>query len=88
MFNFLLAIQDQIYYLQKGSGQPHVYPKDLELITVPEIEDKLQEQIVKECEKVDEEYNNSRMTNDEYKQKIGASDKPCGNVVQILTQDC
>ena len=71
LFNFLLSIQDQIYHLQKGSAQPHVYPKDLELISVPMIDENLQEKIVTECEKVDEEYNNSRMSIEDYKKKIG-----------------
>ncbi len=70
LFNFLLSIQDQIYHLQKGSAQPHVYPKDLELISVPMIDENLQEKIVTECEKVDEEYNNSRMSIEEYRKKI------------------
>ncbi len=70
LFNFLLSIQDQIYYLQKGSAQPHVYPKDLELITVPEVDENLQEKIVIECEKIDEEYNSSRMSIEDYKKKI------------------
>ena len=70
LYNFLLSIQNQIYYLQKGSAQPHVYPDDLKLIQVPDIDEKLQQKIVSECEKVDEEYNNSRMSIEEYKKKI------------------
>ena len=70
LYNFLLSIQEQIYYLQKGSAQPHVYPKDLELIMVPELDENLQIQIVEECEKVDEEYNTSRMSIENYRKKI------------------
>lgn len=70
LYNFLLSIQNQIYYLQKGSAQPHVYPDDLKLIQVPNVDEDLQKKIVFECEKVDEEYNNSRMTVEEYKKKI------------------
>ena len=70
LYNFLLSIQQQIYYLQKGSAQPHVYPDDLKLIQVPEIDDKLQKQIVSECEKVDEEYNRNRESIEENKEKI------------------
>ncbi|MBR5696047.1 MAG: N-6 DNA methylase [Paludibacteraceae bacterium] len=70
LYNFLLSIQDQIYYLQKGSGQPHVYPDDLKLIQVPNIDEKLQRQIISECEKIDEEYNNSRKSIEECQKKI------------------
>ena len=35
------------------------------------IDENLQEKIVTECEKVDEEYNNSRMSIEDYKKKIG-----------------
>ena len=70
LYNFLLSIQNQIYYLQKGSAQPHVYPDDLKLIQIPDIDEKLQQQIVSECEKVDKEYNTSRMSIEEYKKKI------------------
>ena len=70
LYNFLLSIQNQIYYLQKGSAQPHVYPDDLKLIQVPDVDEKMQRKIVSECKKVDEEYNNSRMSFDDYKKKI------------------
>jgi restriction endonuclease S subunit len=70
LYNFLLSIQNQIFYLQKGSAQPHVYPDDLKQIQIPDIDENLQQQVVSECEKVDEEYNNSRMTIEEYKKKI------------------
>ena len=70
LYNFLLSIQQQIYYLQKGSAQPHVYPDDLKMIQVPEIDDKLQKQIVSECEKVDEEYNRNRESIEKNKEKV------------------
>lgn len=70
LYNFLLSIQNQIYYLQKGSAQPHVYPDDLKLIQIPNVDENIQSQIVSECEKVDEEYNNSRMSIEDYKRKI------------------
>ncbi len=70
LFNFLFSIQNQIFSLQKGSAQPHVYPDDIKLIQVPDVDDKLQEQIVSECEKVDDEYNHSRVCIEENKRKI------------------
>ena len=70
LYNFLLSIQDQIFSLQKGTSQPHVYPGDIKLLQVPDIDTSIQKKIVAECEKVDEEYNTSRMTIEEYKKKI------------------
>ena len=35
IYLFLKSIQDTIYELQQGSGQPHVYPKDIAKIEVP-----------------------------------------------------
>ena len=69
----LFSIQDKLYYLQKGAGQPHVYPEDLKLIKVPDIIDEnLLKKIVSECKKVDNEYNNSRMSDEEYRKKVVA----------------
>ena len=65
-----MSIQDQIFSLQKGTSQPHVYPGDIKLLQVPDIDTSIQKKIVAECEKVDEEYNTSRMTIEEYKKKI------------------
>lgn len=70
LFNFLFSIQNQIYYLQKGAAQPHVYPDDLKQIQVPDIDEKLQRKIVFECEKVGEKYNTSRMSMDDYRRNI------------------
>ena len=70
LYNFLLSIQPQISRLQKGSAQPHVYPNDLKLIQVPNVDEKIQLKIVSECEKVDEEYNNSRKNVEKYNKKI------------------
>lgn len=61
LYNYLLSIQNQIYLLQKGSSQPHVYPDDLMIIQVPDIDDKILKQIVSECEKIDEEYNQNNI---------------------------
>jgi hypothetical protein len=70
IYNFLLSIQDKIFTLQTGAGQPHVYRHDIALLKIPDIDEPLQQQIVAECEKVDEEYNTSRMSIEEYKKKI------------------
>lgn len=39
--------QEYIYKLQKGSGQPHVYPKDIAKISIPNIDINTQTKIVK-----------------------------------------
>lgn len=70
LYNFLLSIQNQIFFLQKGAAQPHVYPDDLRMIQVPDIDEILQQKIVYECKKVDEAYNNSRTSIEDYKKKI------------------
>lgn len=70
LYNYLCSIQNQIYYLQKGSAQPHVYPDDLKLIQVPIIDEKLQHKIVSECKKVDEEYSNSQKSIEKNNKKI------------------
>ena len=70
IFNFLQSIQEQIYYLQKGAAQPHVYPDDIAALQIPQVDDVLMKKIVAECQKVDEEYNASRMAIEEYRRRI------------------
>lgn len=70
LYNFLQSIQDQIYYLQKGSAQPHVYPNDIADLQIPQVEETKMQEIVAECAKVDEEYQTSRMSIEEYRKKI------------------
>lgn len=70
LYNFLQSIQDQIYYLQKGAAQPHVYPNDIADLQIPQIEETKMQQIVAECAKVDEEYKTSRMSIEDYRKKI------------------
>ena len=70
IYNFLKSIQRQIFYLQKGSAQPHVYPKDIEQIPVPKVPKDLIDKIVKECSQVDEEYDTAMSQISILKQKI------------------
>ncbi|MBO7477745.1 MAG: N-6 DNA methylase [Salinivirgaceae bacterium] len=72
LYYLLRSIQDQIYYLQRGSGQPHVYPDDLRRVPIPDIDGTLQNQIVLECKKVDKEYQTIRMSVDDYRKKIAS----------------
>ena len=70
MYNFLQSIQNQIYYLQKGAAQPHVYPDDIADLQIPQVDSTIMQQIVDECQKVDDEYNTSRMSIEDYRRKI------------------
>ncbi|MBO6077154.1 MAG: restriction endonuclease subunit S [Bacteroidaceae bacterium] len=46
IFEVLKAQQSQIYLLQQGAGQPHVYPDDLAKLWIPVIPPKKQQEIV------------------------------------------
>lgn len=50
----LKSIQDEIYKLQKGTGQPHVYKEDLEKIKIPVPPLEIQLEIQLENEKIEE----------------------------------
>lgn len=51
VYYYLRSLQGQIYeILQKGAGQPHVYPDDIKLIPIPYILPDVQKTIVNECE--------------------------------------
>ena len=90
LYNFLQSIQSQIFYLQKGSAQPHVYPDDIADLQIPQIEEDLMQQIVAECQNVDNEYNNCHKNIEDYRKKItrimaevqGGSQK-LGNLCEI-----
>ena len=71
IYYYLKMIQEQIFeVLQKGSSQPHVYAEDLKLIPIPLISIKLQTKIVNKCSKIDDEYNTTRMSIENYRKKI------------------
>lgn len=46
IFEVLKAQQSQIYLLQQGAGQPHVYPDDLAKLWIPIVSSKKQQEIV------------------------------------------
>jgi type I restriction enzyme M protein len=50
VFNILKGIQEKIYKLQTGGGQPHVYSKDLIKLKIPLPPLEIQEQIVSELD--------------------------------------
>ena len=46
IFEVLKAQQSQIYLLQQGAGQPHVYPDDLGKLWIPVVPLEKQQEIV------------------------------------------
>ena len=46
----LKSKQNQIYQLQQGGGQPHVYPKDLKVLKIPLPPLEVQQDIVEQIE--------------------------------------
>jgi type I restriction enzyme M protein len=62
--------QDMIFDLARGSAQPHVYPKDIESFKIPLPPLDIQEQIVKECQKVDDEVLKANETIEQTKETI------------------
>ena len=67
---FLYTQQRAIYLMGRGSSQKNIDMDAFKDIKVPDISEPLQRKIVAECEKVDEEYNRSRMSIEDYKKKI------------------
>lgn len=57
IYYYLKYVQKQIMnILQRGSAQPHVYPKDIEQIPVPVLNREQQRQIVYLCHKLEDRY--------------------------------
>lgn len=57
-------------YMFKGTGLKHLQKNDFRTMQIPLPPLDIQQKIVSGCEKVDEEFNNSRMSIEEYKKKI------------------
>ena len=70
IFDYLKAKQQSIFSLSRGAAQPHVYPDDIKTFPIPLPPISVQQQIVDECAKVDEEYESSRMAIEEYRNRI------------------
>jgi len=70
LYFFLKSIQDEIYLLQKGMGQPHVYGKDLERIQIPLPSLEMQKEIVAEIEGWQKIIDGARQVIENYKPQI------------------
>jgi len=55
LFNVLKVLQKEIFLLARGSAQPHVYPDDIKNIKIPLPPLKIQKEIIKRCELIDNE---------------------------------
>lgn len=53
IFHYLKSIQEEIYQLQRGQAQPHVYPRDIENIKIPVPPPYLQQKIITEMEAIE-----------------------------------
>lgn len=69
-YNILKVNQNKLFDLARGSAQPHVYPKDIENFKIPFPELDIQEEIVKECQKVDDEIQKANKTVEQTKKEI------------------
>lgn len=70
VFNYLKALQEDIFSLAKGAAQPHVYAKDIEKIPIPVPPIKIQKKINDEVETLKERYLASRMEEEEFQNRI------------------
>ena len=62
-------MQQIVEKMPKGQ-YPSINKADIESLMIPIPPIQIQETIVKECEAIDKEYNNSRMSIETYRQKI------------------
>lgn len=70
IFEYLKTIQGEIYRLQRGQAQPHVYAENLVKIKIPLLPKEIQEKIVNELEKIEEKENKIYDKIFEYENKI------------------
>ena len=70
LFRLLKSKQDDIYGMQVGMGQPHVYPKDLVDIQIPLPPLEVQKEIVAEIEGYQKVINGARAVIDNYRPSI------------------
>lgn len=70
LYHILKGIQETIYGLQHGTGQPHVYREDLRGLTIPLPEMDIQEKFVGEIISYQDEIKKAEQLVKGYKQKI------------------
>lgn len=67
---FLYSQQENVYLMGRGSAQKNIDMEEFRSFKIPLPPLSIQEEIVKECEKIDAEYENSRMSVEAYRAKI------------------
>ncbi len=70
VFHMMKFKQSEIYQLQVGMGQPHVYPKDLSSFQIPLPPLKIQQEIVAEIEGYQKVIDGARAVIDNYRPQI------------------
>ncbi|HHE8877090.1 TPA: restriction endonuclease subunit S [Haemophilus influenzae] len=101
VYHFLLQNQQKIYAMKKGSGVPHVYPKDIGTLTIPIPPLSVQTEIVKILDALTAltseltselilrrkqyEYYREKLLSEEELGKVGFEWKPLGEVTNIKT---
>lgn len=70
LYEFLVLIKAQD--LRPANSYPTLRTEDIDNIKIPLPPIEIQQQIIDECAKVDEEYNTSRMTIEDYKSRISS----------------
>ena len=70
IFMNLEELMNQIIEKMPKGQYPSINKTDIESLRIPLPPLSIQQQIVKECEAIDEEYNTSRMTIETYRKKI------------------
>lgn len=81
LFHIFKNKQIEIYEMQEGGGQPHIYPKHFDNWDIPLPPIEIQEQIVKEIEGYQKIINGAKMVVDNYKPTI--SIKPDWEMVEL-----
>ncbi len=59
IFQFLKSVQSELYNLQRGQAQPHVYGEDIAKIRIPVLSTEIQQSIVDEINAIDNSANES-----------------------------
>lgn len=86
-FNVLKQKQAKLFELARGSAQPHVYPKDIAILKIPLPPLDIQEHIVNECTKVDDEVAKANVTIEKNKKAIEKEiNSVSGDMVKITSE--
>jgi len=80
LYYYLLHIQDNIYKLQKGSGQPHVYSSDVENLEIPIPSIEIQTKMINMIKSFDNNTQTCKKQLDETKEILK-------NYIDILTRN-